>query len=266
MTTDKIPRKRGRKLGSGRKEPSDRENDMRARYRSGETLEAISTLHGITRERVRQLLKKFFGMNGSDGGRMIQTFLKTSVKLETLLAKRENKEINKKRLWGLTADEFDAHVKHFGGCYDQKTPMGRYIIQRKNAVHHRGIQWNISFKDWWDIWQKSGKWELRGRGQGKYVMARYGDTDGYSVENVYICPSVENNSDRLGKKNPMPMGVRNIRGRFIATKMIRCKSHHIGTYDTPEEAHEAYLNFSPKPRGRRPNPMPTWTKDGLVFL
>lgn len=43
---------------------------MRDAYLEGDTLEAIGERHGVTRERIRQLLKEHFGITGKDSGRI----------------------------------------------------------------------------------------------------------------------------------------------------------------------------------------------------
>lgn len=65
------------------------------------------------------------------------------------------------------------------------TPKGRFIAQRQNACR-RGIEWNLTFDEWWKIWEESGKWDLRGRGIGKFCMSRILDNGPYSKENVRI--------------------------------------------------------------------------------
>lgn len=67
----------------------------------------------------------------------------------------------------------------------EQSPRGKYNRQRANA-HKRGIGWELTFPQWWDMWQKSGKWEQRGREAGQYYMCRFGDTGPYSDDNVRI--------------------------------------------------------------------------------
>jgi hypothetical protein len=66
-----------------------------------------------------------------------------------------------------------------------KTPKGKYSVQKRKAKR-RGIEWQLTFEDWWEIWQQSGKWEERGWGKYKYAMCRHGDSGPYSRENVFI--------------------------------------------------------------------------------
>ena len=65
------------------------------------------------------------------------------------------------------------------------TPKGQYSVQKRKAKQ-RKIEWQLSFDDWWNIWQESGKWNERGDCRGKYCMSRQGDVGPYSIENVYI--------------------------------------------------------------------------------
>lgn len=67
----------------------------------------------------------------------------------------------------------------------KRTPKGRYRKQKEHAKR-RGIGFKISFDEWWSVWQSSGKYELRGRGKGRYCMCRYNDSGAYEIGNVYI--------------------------------------------------------------------------------
>lgn len=84
---------------------------------------------------------------------------------------------------------YEKYIKEY-----QKTPKGKFIRQKANAVR-RGINWELSFEDWWKIWEDSGKWEERGKGSNNYVMSRKMDSGGYSVGNVEIISCRKNSSD-----------------------------------------------------------------------
>lgn len=64
-----------------------------------------------------------------------------------------------------------------------RTPKGIFSVQKRKAKQ-RNIEWKLSFDEWWDLWQRSGKWN--GRGVSGYVMCRNGDTGPYSIDNVRI--------------------------------------------------------------------------------
>lgn len=73
-----------------------------------------------------------------------------------------------------------AYLKSISG-----TPYGAYLQQKSNA-QSRKKEFKLSFDEWLDIWESSGKLALRGRGKGKYCMCRVNDTGAYEVGNVFI--------------------------------------------------------------------------------
>lgn len=82
---------------------------------------------------------------------------------------------------------------------DLKDARKKYNTQKGNAKR-RNIEFLITFEDWLDIWESSGKWHLRGRGANKYCMCRFGDKGVYSVDNVFIGQGKQNVCDgNLGK-------------------------------------------------------------------
>lgn len=82
----------------------------------------------------------------------------------------------------------------------------------------RGIEWQLTFEEWWDIWEQSGKYEQRGRGAGKYCMSRIGDVGPYSVNNVVIKTIDDNNREaKLGKPRPKEF-VEKTRQKLIGVK------------------------------------------------
>ena len=89
----------------------------------------------------------------------------------------------------------------------QKTPRGKYAFH-KSSAKKRGIPFLLTFEEWWDIWQASGKWEQRGRRRDQYVMARFGDLGAYKRDNVRICLAGENTDEMRqglpprGKRTP----------------------------------------------------------------
>jgi hypothetical protein len=65
-------------------------------------------------------------------------------------------------------------------------PLKNKYWTQKACAKRRGISFLLSYDDWWNIWQQSGKWNQRGCKKGQYVMSRYNDTGSYEVENVFI--------------------------------------------------------------------------------
>lgn len=173
--------------------PTARETRMAELYREGWTLERIGTEYSVTRERVRQVLTRRFGIDRMDGGKTIEMFARTAERQAKHAAESQRKEQRASHRWGMSLEQYMAHVAQFGGSGDQGSPMHRYSQQRSSAKR-RNVAWGFTFAEWWQIWRQSGKWAERGPGNG-YCMARHGDSGPYSVANVYICTIGENFSD-----------------------------------------------------------------------
>jgi hypothetical protein len=214
---------------------------MAALYRAGQTLEQIGTQYGVTRERVRQIIAKHHGLNAKSGGAHI-------LGIEAKRKRAVERDARYLAQYGCTWDQY-REVRAIGramvkaGSKFGRTPLGAYLLQRRNA-HERGIRWEFNFWQWWSVWQASGHWEQRGRGQG-YCMCRKGDAGPYALGNVYIAPSRENSSARRQKTSGLPMGVSKHRNRFHAQRSIYGSIKRLGSFLTPEEAHAAYLAADP---------------------
>jgi transposase len=172
--------------------PMEKYVALAEQYKSGKTLAAIGLEYGVSRERVRQILKSL-GLGRMDGGRTIRMLKSTPERVDALRAKDERKERRIRATWDMSLSDYKAHVEEHGSCSDESSPMHKYMHHRKNAAR-RGIAWNFTFASWWRVWRESGKWDQRGR--GLYVMARYGDGGTpYSPETVYICTQSQNSKD-----------------------------------------------------------------------
>jgi len=65
------------------------------------------------------------------------------------------------------------------------TPKGAYTVHKANAKQ-RGVEFNLTFDEWWKLWSDSKRWTRRGNRSGRYVMCRKGDVGAYELGNVYI--------------------------------------------------------------------------------
>jgi transposase len=238
-----LPRKDGRGRPPGlTKEPGAREFRMRALYTNGHTLEQIGQIYGVTRERVRQILNKHFGITASNGGQRVITE-------RAAMRRREKRDAAALARWGCTWAEYVA-LRDMSADSPGRRPTRAFGLQKRNA-HERGIGWELNLAQWWAIWQSSGKWSERGRGNG-YVMCRKGDEGPYAIGNVFIATARQNSSDQKRKSSGLPMGVSKKANcaSFIAHRMIGGKKTYLGSFPTPELAHAAYLAAVDPPPAR----------------
>lgn len=228
LTINQLARKHDLKfLRGGLAAPSIRSRQMAALFKGGKTLQEIGDQFGVTRERVRQIIHKLHGLRGRDGG-------KTKAAARNRVKREASRNARCLKKWGCSYEQY-SELKAM------KKPTRAYAAQRRNALFHRGIAWEINLWQWWCIWQQSGKWELRGRGQG-YVMCRKGDAGPYAVDNVFIATARENSSEQKRKKSGLPIGVAKKGAGYTAKRSINGKMYHLGTHPTPELAHAAYLD------------------------
>lgn len=158
-------------------------------YRYSWSLQEIGDDYGVTRERVRQILVKV-GVRGCDGGGAVQNRRRNEAKVSKRKAREDARCF---RRYGCTASEVNYY--NDGLPLNANRSMAASYNSQMGNAKKRKIEWRMSFPEWCEIWKKSGFLEHRGRGAGKYVMARCGDAGPYSVGNVYITTNSQNISD-----------------------------------------------------------------------
>jgi len=147
----------------------DRTLQMVSGFLGGRTLQEVGDAHCVSRERVRQILSKV-GIKAQDGG----ANLKAIKKHKDALSERDNR-----------------HLKRYGVDYKGYLciPTGArkaFNRQRDNA-RARGFSWAIGMWEWWELWQKSGRWEKRGQSADSFVLSRIRMARDFTPDNVYVC-------------------------------------------------------------------------------
>jgi hypothetical protein len=182
---------------------------MAADYRAGFTLQAIGDKHGITRERVRQLMAEI-GVTRVD---------RPKVATDHYWATREDSTRERiARKYSISLEQYTELREKYGPHSGYRSPIHRFRSQRNNAKK-RGIGWEFTFPQWWDVWQRSGKWDMCGRGTG-YCMARKGDVGPYRADNVYICTIGQNFSDSYNIDHPRRKRARRLPVKAVAYDVV----------------------------------------------
>ena len=97
-------------------------------------------------------------------------------------------------------------------------PPCTIYARQKAMAKIRNIEWHLTFEEWWDIWEQSGKYEQRGRGAGKYCMSRKNDIGPYAVGNVYIQTIDDNNREAHKGKPRDPIAIEKHRQKLLGVK------------------------------------------------
>jgi hypothetical protein len=77
---------------------------------------------------------------------------------------------------------------------DAKSPEWIGYRDHRNSARQRQIRFALTFEQWLSIWSASGKFNLRGRKSGCFVMARFNDQGDYEIGNVEIVSHEANSS------------------------------------------------------------------------
>jgi hypothetical protein len=185
-----------------RQPKADRLETITRQFKSGLVLEDIGREHGLTRERVRQILAAA-GVKPQQGGRHIRKACNVQARIDAA-AVRRNLRITKR--YGCTAEQYDTIMRGQTFCDDSMA--GRYLRQRCNAAKN-GIEFLLTLPQWHSAWVKSGKTNKIGLRRGMYVLSRKDKSGPYSIDNIAIRPSTENIREFWAENRNKPGGLRN---------------------------------------------------------
>ena len=144
-------------------------------YKQGNTMESIGSELGITRERVRQILRER-NIDRKEGGQHVRALKNQAAQEERRRERRDKKAM---RYWGVKDDVLDFLKRN------NPDDVREFEQQRHNALS-RGIEWGLSITNWIELWDESGKKSLRGRGSDKYVLTRQKAKGPFTKENCFI--------------------------------------------------------------------------------
>lgn len=88
---------------------------------------------------------------------------------------------------------------------DPKKPAGPMSDKRRWQIHRmnaklRGIEFKLTFEEWFCWWVNTGHYHERGREVGKYVMGRKGDKGAYELGNIEcVLANVNSTAPHIGK-------------------------------------------------------------------
>lgn len=134
-----------------------------AEYRCGATLAELAHGENISRERVRQLLRRE-GVLRQHGGAAVRA--------------QRQRELRKQK----TMERLIAHWGPIGATLPP-TVRRAYSMDRRNA-HQRGIAWELTLENWWMLWRDD--FTHRGQRRGRLWLCRINPAHGYSVDNLEI--------------------------------------------------------------------------------
>lgn len=146
----------------------ERRSVIRSMRAEGKTLQQIGDALGISRERVRQVC---VSIGATKPQRPVNAPARRAPRRVTMF-----REIREPVVLAGMRDPYPAYKTHkFGSRY-------------------RGIEFKLTFLQWWDLWRDH--WADRGRGSLSKVMCRQMDAGAYEVGNVSIKTVRENGHDR----------------------------------------------------------------------
>lgn len=164
------------------KASKERDCDMCNMFRDGIVLEEIGNKYNITRERVRQILRRH-GLTRFDGGQHVITLQKKQ-KQDALRKERRTKRAAK---YGVTLEVFDKLAKRVSSHAMARFREIRWHVSAGTYPYKKGVEWDLTLLDYANTWEKAGL-EPAQRG---YYFARKDLDKGYVKDNMQILTAGE---------------------------------------------------------------------------
>ena len=179
-------------------EKKSRNKEIVSKFKQGQTLASIGLDYGISRQAVQILVKrcKLDRTKGGYFGSAKRVKERASHKKE--LNREHTEHMNNK--YGMDYKKVRKIQKEFNDPTQPTLTNPTYIFFRKqqNAINAL-IEWDLTFGEWWNLWEKSKKWKERGRKSHEYVLGRKNKAEGFTIENSSIMTNSQNIANRIYK-------------------------------------------------------------------
>ena len=109
----------------------------------------------------------------------------------------------------------------FQSQHEEMRHWRRKFQNHKDNSKQRNAQFLLTFDEWFKIWIDSGFIAQRGRGSGKYCMARFGDKGDYVLGNVKIISYEENEAELWAR----PETLQKIRKALVGNSYAKGYKH-----------------------------------------
>ena len=174
---------------------AQRDQDMCQLYRSGKTVQEIGDLYGVTRERVRQIIKPY-GLDGYSGGASVTA----EANRKAREAKRNaSREARAQAVYGCSYAEL-MRINMGMQLTDHGSPAYFYFRDGCNAKK-AGYILELSLPEWIAIYEKAGGVWNRGRFIDGLVLGRKDKALGYTADNLHVVTLAENSRDTQLQKS-----------------------------------------------------------------
>lgn len=178
------------------KQDKQRDRAIAKRFVAGELLREIGLDYGMSRERVRQIVRRA-GVTPQKRGQPQRRRDREKRQREHEKARKRAREQRIKDRWGISAQQYDKLR-----AYDDnlnRTPLGQYLYF-KHSSKSRGVPFSLAFKDWWAVWRQH--WHKRGRkDRDKLVTARKDFARPVERGNIRVIPAWQASRDFQNWRN-----------------------------------------------------------------